>query len=120
LHSFAIVFGAFFPIISADLKSALNFAYFEFFVAKKIIKFFGGFIESQIEYVLKSLRMQIRKKWINQLKNVFNKHFKNVIWQLFDPIKLLKSLYTTTQLFLGNASSVMTCDDDAGLIMLPL
>jgi carbohydrate-binding DOMON domain-containing protein len=27
--------------------------------------------------------MQIRKKWLNQLKNFFNKHFENIIWHLF-------------------------------------
>jgi hypothetical protein len=27
--------------------------------------------------------MQIRKKWLNQLKNFFNKHFQNIIWHLF-------------------------------------
>ncbi len=27
--------------------------------------------------------MPIRKKWLNQLKNFFNKHFKNIIWHLF-------------------------------------
>ncbi len=27
--------------------------------------------------------MQIRKKWLNQLKNFFNKHFKDIIWHLF-------------------------------------
>jgi hypothetical protein len=31
------------------------------------------------EYFFGKSRMQIRKKWLNQLKNFFNKHF----WHLF-------------------------------------
>jgi hypothetical protein len=27
--------------------------------------------------------MQIRKKWLHQLKNFFNKHLKNIIWHPF-------------------------------------
>ncbi len=43
---------------------------FEYSYAEKQLNFFGG------HWVLESLRMQIHKKWLNQLKNVFNKHFK--------------------------------------------
>jgi hypothetical protein len=35
-----------------------------------------------MEYIYKDLleiRMQIRKKWLNQLKNFLNKHLKNFI-----------------------------------------
>jgi hypothetical protein len=27
--------------------------------------------------------MQIRKKWLNKLKNFLNKHLKNIFWHLF-------------------------------------
>jgi hypothetical protein len=41
-------------------------------------------------------RMQIRKKWLNQLKNFFNKHFKEYYLASFflvNPIRLWNSLY---------------------------
>ncbi len=38
--------------------------------------------------------MQIRKKWLNQLKNFFDKHLKKIfgIFLLVKPIKFWKSL----------------------------
>ncbi len=32
---------------------------------------------------LRTSRIQICKQWLNQLKNFFCKHFKNIIWHLF-------------------------------------
>jgi hypothetical protein len=45
---------------------------------KNNFKKFGGHWV-QIEYVLESLRMQIRKKWLNQLKNILTNIIKNII-----------------------------------------
>ncbi len=48
---------------------------------KKNLKFFG-IIEYIYEFVRTS-RMQIRKKWFNQLKNFLINIFENIIWHLF-------------------------------------
>ncbi len=47
-------------------------------------------------------RMQIHKKLLNQLKNLFNKHFKNIIWQLFagEPHEVVKITVTYRRIIL--------------------
>jgi hypothetical protein len=71
--------------------------------------------------------MQIRKEWLNQLKNLLNKYFKEYIFGNFllaNPIKMLKSLYpiaevseavVTSQGRTVPATSLSTCPDQAVL-----
>jgi hypothetical protein len=65
--------------------------------AKKRIKTFFWVIEySTFVSILRTSRMQSRKKWLNQLENLFNKHFKNIIWPLFagEPNQVVKITVT--------------------------
>ncbi len=92
--------GALFSIISTDLKSAWNSAFFEYSYPKKESKKFWGHCV-HIWVLLGTSIMQIRKKWLSQLKNFLTNIFKNIIWHLFageshQVVKITVTYYTVS------------------------
>jgi hypothetical protein len=68
---FLYTFFKLFPRIWNQRK-ILRFLYS--YVKKEIKNFWGHGVHIWVFF--ENIRMQIRKKWLNQLKNFFNKHFK--------------------------------------------
>ncbi len=63
-------------------STSVKFCVFLIHIFKKERKIFLKSLSTFIS-IFGTSRMQIRKKWLNQLKAFLTKNFKNIIWHLF-------------------------------------